>query len=227
MKQILFVYWVALLTTNVYAQASRLNVSTIQDLIDPGMANPDLLYNKTESIQGTVYFEKEWLPGTVIDKGGKVYEGVTLSYHNYQDNLYIKNGEKVAMVNKNLVDKFTILVGTQRYLFVSVPLASRDVYAEPLYNGKTKLLKHYQKIIERKGNNYNEQFFQAYVDKPMLLIQLEGQKAIEFKMNKKFILATFPDKASALEGYWKKEKNKFKTENDVVNTLKFLDSIAN
>jgi hypothetical protein len=131
------------------------------------------------------------------------------------------------MVNKNLVDKFTILVGTQRYLFVSVPLASRDVYAEPLYNGKTKLLKHYQKIIERKGNNYNEQFFQAYVDKPMLLIQLEGQKAIEFKMNKKFILATFPDKASALEGYWKKEKNKFKTENDVVNTLKFLDSIAN
>jgi hypothetical protein len=46
-------------------------------------------------------------------------------------------------------------------------------------------------------------------------------------MNKKFILTTFPDKAAAIEGFWKKEKNKFKTENDLVNTLKFLDSVAN
>ncbi|TAE06163.1 MAG: hypothetical protein EAZ95_19345 [Bacteroidetes bacterium] len=58
----------------------------------------------------------------------------------------------------------------------------------------------------KEGNSYNEQLFLAYIDKSILLIQPQGKKAIEFKMNKKFMLATFPDKAAAIEGFWKKRK---------------------
>jgi hypothetical protein len=94
-----------------------------------------------------------------------------------------------------------------------------------VYNGKNKLYRHQAKNIERKGSGYNEEFFEVYSDKTILYLQLDGKKAEEVKLNKKFILASFPNQAIQIEAFWKKEKIKLKSEDDLAKTLKFIDTL--
>lgn len=205
--------------------ATTANAQTFQDFFDPTFTNQDIFRNKSATVQGITYFQQEWSRGTISDSKDARHE-LQLCYHNLEDNLYAKtNDNKISLVNKRMVSRFSLLIGSKQYIFAKVETDTKEIYAELAYAGKTKLYKQYKKAIERKGG-YNELPVETYVDKEVLYIQA-GQKAIEFKMNKKFMLATFPDKAAAIEGFWKKEKNKFKTENDLINTLKFLDSVAN
>ena len=94
------------------------------------------------------YLTKEWFRGLVRDKSGKPYDGVLLNYDLAKDEILYKNDSSAYVLGPEITE-FNIPTGTALYTFKrGFPSASgltEKSFYQVLYDGNTKLLKHYKK----------------------------------------------------------------------------------
>ena len=209
----------------VSAQALRNGVTTVQDVIDPGMVNPELLHGKPAEISGDPFLISDWVMGTVADIDGKKFENVLLRYQAFDDVLIIKLDNKEFVISKKLAKSFTFSVGSKAYFFEKVTLERDFKYLEPIYKQTLSFYKQYKKVVTAKGNTYNGGVKSSYTPAEAYFASDENKQVKEFKLNKKGVLALFPSYKGKIEAYLRKEKGKIKTEEDVKKVLKFIESI--
>lgn len=94
------------------------------------------------------YLTQEWYRGLVRDKTGKPYDGVLLNYDLVKDQIVYKNDSSSYVLGPEIME-FNIPTGTALYTFKrgfpgAAGLTDKSFY-QVLYDGTTKLLKHYKK----------------------------------------------------------------------------------
>jgi len=95
------------------------------------------------------YLTKEWFRGLARDNSGKPFDGVLLNYDLTKDEVVYKNDSSAYILGPEITE-FNIPTGTELFTFKSGFPATSDgltgkSYYRVLYDGNTKLLKHYKK----------------------------------------------------------------------------------
>lgn len=104
---------------------------------------------KEGQIASTSFLTQEWFRGLVRDNTGKPFDGVLLNYNLEKDEIVYKNDSAMYVLGPEITE-FNIPTGTALFTFKSgFPATTGGLTAKSfyqvLYDGNTKLLKHYKK----------------------------------------------------------------------------------
>ncbi|CAH0995861.1 hypothetical protein EMA8858_01989 [Emticicia aquatica] len=177
----------------------------------------------TKIYKGTPFFKNGWFRGKLSSEGGKELEFL-MAFNIQKNELYI-----VEDLNKDAVtikpESFTI-EGHHFSKFL-------NAYYEVIYISNNTLLKEHSCVlhansIEKTGyeasggtGEYEGEFV-----KTSKFFLLKGEEVVQFPKGKHFY-ALFGDKKPLIEEYIKLNNINLKSENGIVSTLKYYDSLEN
>ncbi len=148
---------------------------------------------------GNIYFK-----GSVTFNGRK-FDNLDLKYDIHNDELILSiESYPVIMLNKEMVDSFSLVLGSRIFRFINAGNDTPDVlkgYVNVLYDGPSALYVKYSKMIQPLGDDgINDQFYQrhqAYLRKGAEIVPVEG---------KRNLLNLLEDKKSEIRDYTKKNR---------------------
>ncbi|AFK02008.1 hypothetical protein Emtol_0857 [Emticicia oligotrophica DSM 17448] len=169
--------------------------------------------------KGTPFFKNGWYKGTFNTESGKKMEFV-MAFNVQKSELYIvEDANKEAIAIRP--DAFTIM-GHHFSKF-------EKAYYEVVYIGKNTLLKEYNCNFhsnnsgEKTGYEASGQYDGEFVKSSKLLL-LKDEQVTQMPKGKNFY-ALFGDKKTLIEEYVKTNNISLKSENGIVSTLKYYDSL--
>lgn len=164
--------------------------------------------------ENSPYLTKEWYRGLVRDKAGKPYDGVLLNYDQVKDEIIYKNDSSAYVLGPEITE-FNIPTGTALYTFkrgfpATAGLTNQSFY-QVLYDGNTKLLKHYKK----SGNGAAEE----------TLYILKGDKLVPIQLkDRSSFLKVLSDEKNKMNYVIKEENLEFDGADDVAKLLAEYDA---
>ncbi|MCF2446149.1 hypothetical protein L0657_19485 [Dyadobacter sp. CY345] len=160
------------------------------------------------------YLTKEWYRGLVRDKAGKPYDGVLLNYDLVKDEIIYKNDSSAFVLGPEITE-FNIPTGTALYTFKrgfpAVSGLTDQSFYEVLYDGNTKLLKHYKKSGSGKA------------DESLFILKGNKLSPIQLKDRSSF-LKVLSDEKNKMNYVIKEENLEFDAADDVAKLLAEYDS---
>jgi hypothetical protein len=171
----------------------------------------------------------------VTDNSGKIYSNLLLRYDTYNEVLELSQDGQVYEISPESFPSFTLdyvdsvtrketnhIFSTGYKIDGFSELSYFDIFAE----GKYKVVRKYKTLfLEEAVKDYGspnvKKIFQSKTN--YFLLSSKGL-AIEIKLNKKSILEAFPDQSSPIETFIKEKKIKIKSEQDLMDIVKFLES---
>ena len=174
-------------------------------------------------INGSPYiFSSDWLNGYVVNAFGKKYEQLQIRFDAYQHELEYNKKEGAIVIDKDNYKEFLLEEGDKKHLFRAFVIDKKNVFCELLHEGK------YQFLIHHKVSLHQQKAFNSAVTEKNFEVQKTyylffEQKAIKIKLNKNSILEALPHQSKRIEEFGKEQKSKFKTEQEVLNLLLFLE----
>lgn len=180
--------------------------------------------NNYTDVDGSPYFPKEWIEGSITLKNGKNIAYNELRYNVITGNLEFNYTGKPYDVT-NSMNEFTL--GTMKFRngFPSTDKQNTESYYQVLHDGKQKLLCH------RAANIYIEQAYNSATKTKKLdvietyYLQKADGKFYELKKNLKYFLIVLGDKSNQIEEYCKKENIKLRSWDDAVRILEYAESL--
>ncbi|MFN8242347.1 MAG: hypothetical protein U0X39_16550 [Bacteroidales bacterium] len=205
---LLAVFTISSLGNTTFCQQGKIyGTSSTQDTVpaDQILYNGRVWRNTYYGIQGHSYlFSKEMMSGSVsVD--GTTFNGIRLLYDIYKDELLTITGRNILIVmNKELVDSFTLNYNGKTYRFVKRDPAKDDPlsgYSNELYGGRTGLYVRYSKLIDLRAvdNKYDafRQLQRIYVFKDNTAHPVK---------NKHQFMKLFKEESKDIKAYVRKEK---------------------
>lgn len=201
-----------------------------------GLDNVVIRTRKYEDISGSAYLYPDWNAGTLTDKNGKTYVNVQLKYDAYMDRVELNQDGQILEINAIAYPKFTLNFaerGTNKIIKHSfssgytVPGFSSNSYFDIVREGRLTLIKKFKtnfvdENVSGYGTSDQKKSFQTKI---LYFILIEGGTVKEIKMNKKSFMEIFPEKSSRIDLFLKSEKNKLKSEDDLIQAINFVESI--
>jgi len=173
-------------------------------------------FNNIENTKGKRYLFDNWVKGKVINAQGALVVNDSFSYNldKVQNDLIVKNGSQVIIVDKKELGTFTLSDGNQEYTFERnelinpaqffVVLAKNEKYA--LYKLiKTKFIKadYHTNGLSESGNTYDE-----YKDEAdYYIVSIVEKKFQQFSLKKKSIKTAFESISNNSKEYFEQHKN--------------------
>lgn len=188
---------------------------TIRDVVN----NTNQDFSKT--YKGTPFFKNGWYKGSFNTESGKKMEFV-MAFNVQKNELYIvENANKEAIAIRP--DAFTIM-GHHFSKF-------EKAYYEVIYIGKNTLLKEYACNLHTNDNDLKTGYessgqYDGEFTKSSKLLLLKDEQVIQLPKGKN-IYALFGSKKALVEAYVKTNNINLKSENGIVSTLKYYDSLEN
>ncbi|MBE9466348.1 hypothetical protein ACFP1I_24730 [Dyadobacter subterraneus] len=160
------------------------------------------------------YLTQEWYRGLVRDKSGKPYDGVLLNYDLVKDQIIYKNDSSAYVLGPEITE-FNIPTGTALYTFkrgfpAAAGLTDQSFY-QVLYDGNTKLLKHYKK----SGS--------GATDESLYILKGDKLTPIQLKDRNSF-LKVLSDEKNKMQYVIKEENLDFDGADDVAKLLAEYDA---
>ncbi|MCF0056712.1 hypothetical protein [Dyadobacter sp. CY356] len=160
------------------------------------------------------YLTQEWYRGLVRDKSGKPYDGVLLNYNMAKDEIVYKNDSSAYVLGPEIME-FNIPTGTALYTFKrgfpgAAGLTDKSFY-QVLYDGNTKLLKHFKK----SGSNAAEESLYILKGDKLNPIQLKDRNSF---------LKVLSDEKNKMQYVIKEENLDFDGADDVAKLLAEYDA---
>ena len=183
-----------------------------------------ILSNNYTDVDGSPYFPKDWIEGSITLKTGKSIAYNALRYNIITGNLEFNYIGKPYDVT-NSMNEFVLGSMKFRNGFPSTEKQKTETYYQILHDGKQKLLCH------RAANVYIEQAYNSATKTKKLdvietyYLQKNDGKLYEVKRNLKYFLAILGDKSNQLEEYCKKENIKLRSWNDAVKVLEYAEGL--
>ncbi len=206
------------------------------EVINFDLLNPSnrLLRTKSANAYGTIgspYVFTDFQKGNIYYANRLRVNGTLLNYDCYNDQLEYAAGESVYLLNSSQIDYFEIFPGKDRTMLfkqVLVPTLKKRVFLEVLYDGHSILYKRYYKEFKEAdyGGAYSQdRRYDEYHDRHSYYIRTDDNELQMLKPNKKSLLKILEDKGSELEKYLKQAKPDLKTEDGLIQLIRFHDSL--
>jgi len=180
--------------------------------------------NNYTDVDGSPYFPKDWIEGSITLKTGKNIAYNALRYNIITGNLEFNYTGKPYDVT-NSMNEFVLGSMKFRNGFPSTEKQNTETYYQILHDGKQKLLCH------RAANVYIEQAYNSATKTKKLdvietyYLQKTDGKLYEVKKNLKYLLVILEDKNKQIEEYCKRENIKLKSWDDAVKVLEFSEGL--
>lgn len=174
----------------------------------------------TKTYKGTPFFKNGWYKGKISTESGKDMEFL-MAFNVQKNELYI-----VEDINKDAIaikpEAFTIM-GHHFSKF-------ENAYYEVVHISKNTLLKEHSCVLhssntEKTGYEASGEYEGEFVKSSKFFI-LKDESVIQLPRGKNF-LNLFGDKKPLVEQYVKANNINLKTENGLVSTFKYYDSLEN
>ncbi|WP_064198127.1 MULTISPECIES: hypothetical protein [Emticicia] len=174
----------------------------------------------TKTYKGTPFFKNGWYKGKISTESGKDMQFL-MAFNVQKNELYI-----VEDINKDAIaikpEAFTIM-GHHFSKF-------ENAYYEVVHISKNTLLKEYSCVLhssntEKTGYEASGEYEGEFVKSSKFFI-LKDESVIQLPRGKN-ILNLFGDKKPLVEQYVKANNINLKTENGLVSTFKYYDSLEN
>ncbi|MCK4663599.1 MAG: hypothetical protein KAT68_12085 [Bacteroidales bacterium] len=214
-----------ILLLNLFSNVFSQQVIDLTDIFEGSLVNIEIK-QENKKIDGTPYFNKEWEKGTVKFLNGNEYRVKFFKYDvNLERLLFLKDDVTYYIPNKGEIEKFTI--GTSNFVYIKYDDKNIKAFFEVLSNGeKIKLLKKYKCVyVEgKKGDGIAPAINDKYSINKSYYIKIANEPAIKFKVKKDDVLQLMSDNKELVEEYIKKNKLKFKNENDLAKIFDFYST---
>lgn len=199
-----------------------------------GLDNVVIRTKKYEDIKGSAYLYPTWNSGTLTDKSGKTYSNLLLKYDSYKDQVELNQDGQIMEVSALNYPKFTLsFVESSTNKVIKHSFSSgynvegfnRVSYFDLLLEGRFTLLRKYKtSFIEDNVAGYGtSSTLKSFQSKTLHFVIDQNGVATEIKPNKKSVLEVFPQQASSIEAFLKDRKMKIKSEDDLIDVIKFLN----
>ena len=182
----------------------------------------------SKALVGTMYVNNDFFPGR-IDAQENTY---SFRYNAFLDEMEVQFGE--ANYFMPLAAYYTItFVGTNKKYEVLDNQSGSDskkgffvvlLKGEPMSLYKKENIKFYEEVPAKLGfTKYEPPKLQRTKDS--FFVRFEGTEAIEIPQKKKEALKVFSKKGSSMTSYIKKNKLSFKKEGDVIQMVRYYNSL--
>ncbi len=188
--------------------------------------------NKYENlVEGSPYFNENWLLATIWVNGGSKYYNVPVKLNLHDHNLYFKDSagtELISTSNINIVVlKNEFSNDSCIFYHYSVlgdgALNKKMEWLQVLHTGKNMLLKGFLKILT-ETKPYNATIPQQHIQTNKNYgIWVNGKMFWLEKL--KDVTAILPTKSAIIENYIANNKLKGKTDADYIKLLKFIEGL--
>jgi len=195
---------------------------------------PQLLRTKSAMAYGTTgspYVFEDFKRGNIFYANKLRVDGKLLNYDCYNDRWEYSSDNAVYLLNSSQIDYFEILPGQDSpMLFKQVFLEKlkKHVFLQVLYNENSILYKRYFKEFREAdyGGAYSQdRRYDEYHDRQAYYLQTAENELQMLKPKKKSLLDIMKDKGEELEKYMKKENPDLKTDDGLVQLIRFYDSL--
>jgi len=200
-----------------------------------GLDNVVIRTKKYEDIKGSAYLYPSWAAGTLTDRNGKVYNDLLIKYDSYKDQVELNQEGKIFEVAASMYPKFTLNYvepttnNVIKHLFsaaYNIEGFPKTSYFDLLLEGNLILLRKFKtSFIEENVSGYGTSGAQkSFQSKTLYFVVDKDGISKEIKASKKSIFEVFPEQTPSLETFMKEKKIKGKTEADLIEIIKFLNS---
>jgi len=217
----------------------------VTDGITPGLILADITVNQQNNsdklalLNGRIWRNKysrvtgdQFFLGNIFFKGsvsfnGRKFDNLDLKYDIHNDELILSiESYPVIMMNKEMVDSFSIALGNRIYRVINAGTDTSNVlrgYVNVLYNGPSVLYVKYAKMIQPLGDDGKYDLFyqrhQAYLKKGTETVPLEG---------KRNLINQLEDKKSEIRDYLRKNRIKITKQDPYtyIPVLEYYDSLT-
>ena len=193
---------------------------------DQTLFNGKVWFNHYYDVRGDQFlFSKNYLLGS-LTMNGKSYNNVGINYDIYNDEIITKtNLGNLLLLNKEMVDSFTLVFGITKYRFINVrkdSLEGINGYVNVLYEGNSALFVKYKKEIELLAvDDKYDLFYQTY----KIFLVKDG---IGYQINNKNdLLKVFYEKKVQIKEFVKKNKVKVskKDPQSIIPVVRYYDTL--
>jgi hypothetical protein len=239
MKSNILIYLITLIGTTCMAQTipdptayeAKENLRELGSL--SGTGHVRTFDNRYEGTKGTPYAFEEWLPGQIFLKSKNRIIIKEMNYNCFENEVaYLDPSSKAVMlINKYNIDLFYLISGADTLVFVPVQMEENKspVFAQLLYRGESSLYKLQEKEFIRanyEGAYSADRKYDEFADKSSLYLFTQEESGLnKVKKSKKQFLALFPGAEDELSAFIKTEKLDLKLEEDIINLLRYYDSL--
>jgi hypothetical protein len=217
--------------SNSIAQDETINPENLKDIASLNVGSGIVITrSKTETI-GSPYFNEGFLEGDIqINKSTK--SGTLLLRYNMYNNSveFLRDGELLA-TNPNQIDGFRFYAKDKDVLFrkgfkTDIKSVEASTFLRIAYDGNVKLLiKHsasLNKDVPSYGRSTKQQKYSTFLNH---YVVTSGGNFHKIESPKADVLKIFSDKKNALKNYAEQNNLNFKNEADLVNVLKYYDTL--
>ncbi len=238
----IFSYTIFLIISFQSLQGQRSLFNDYVDLTASEICLTGELYTPDFIIDGTTYFNSEWLPGDIYLSNGEVVRNKLIKYNGLIDELLWKEPKSGSIIklDKEAIMQFHFLnLNRDSTIYFrktkikkNVLADSSEVFEQVLYEGSLSLfvLHAYKtagtELIRKNGVLFEKN---VYTEEPTYFLRLRNNKAVGFNnLNRKNLYTFLPDKKDQIKRFFKQIKQtKIQTYPDIIMLMKFLNSIVN
>lgn len=200
--------------------------STFQDPVTGKVFNPE----KYSGIRGTPLLFDKWINGTVITVAGK-YDNLLLKFDIYSNTLLLNKDEESFEFSDKIL-QFVLKpkeIDSSTYLYFKNGLSGSNIkpyqYVQVITEGKINLYKLNNKIVSEMSE-INAGMIKTFTNSANYYI-LVNKELKFFKLNKNDVLELIKDKNDKVELYIKEQNRNLKKENDLIDVIRYYNSINN
>ena len=202
-----------------------------------GLRGTGLKYNdgsfvneKDADVRGSPFFDDDWMNGSVLLVTKEKIDSVLLKYNLYSDQLQVKVDEKVYgfsidVLEFLLPDPLTADVFLFRSGFIAVPGMSEKSFYRVLYDGKTKLLLKYKKLIGSEMTSTPGVKARVFEDQKSYFILTASGKMEKIRKKNREILDLLEGKKEELKKMINSKKMRMDNDEEIINLLEYYDSL--
>jgi len=227
---LLFLYLPLVISGQTVPESAVYEVTNI-DMLNP---NPHTLRTKSAIAYGTIgspYVFRDFEKGNIYYANKMRVNGKLLKYDCYNDRLEYAAGESVYPLISDQIAYFEIFPGQDSIMLfkqVLVEKLKKRVFLQVLYNENSILYKRYFKEFQEAdyGGAYSQdRRYDEYHDRHSYYINTADNELQMLKPKKKSILEILEDKSGELEKYIRQEKPDMKTDDGLVQLIRFYDNL--
>jgi hypothetical protein len=180
-----------------------------------------------KNIQGSPYLAETFLPANVSG-----YQGVfLLRYNAHKDEMEFQKDEEILYLVKSDSLEVDFLNSKKKYSYLEYKSGKEIIkgFLIVVSNGEKISLFKKEKVnlipkVEATNTYARDSPARYELQKDTFFIKMDGV-IVPFPKNKKELLKMFPDKENPIVDFIKNNDISFSKENDVINLVKFLNSI--
>ncbi|MFN8356062.1 MAG: hypothetical protein U0Y10_16520 [Spirosomataceae bacterium] len=186
----------------------------------------NMAQGKYDVLSGNPYLFEEFADGEVLTNTGRWVDGMKLRYNSYSHQVEYKSLEQIMTAAPKDVRAFKIGNMLMKSGFPPIEKQNEFSYYEVVYSGKSTLLRHHTtEMVAEKGFDDVKQGdkFVTYVFYYWLTPEHKMNRVLLSK--KSIIGVVLPDKESKIEAFINEKKLKLKTAEDLLEVIKYHDSL--